>query len=171
MRLALVAIASVGVLVVLALLLVPGPWLRASGEFLQHPVESYRLYGLMGRFEAAAERKDPDAMAALVHEDAEHRGLTSGRLVQGREALRALFEKELAGESGTDEMEIRLVSLRFVTPRVAIGDLTLVYEDYRRGDRVWPVYREHTFVVASKRDGTWRLAASSGGGHDAGAAP
>lgn len=145
--------------------------LRTTREVLGHPIESFRLYRLMRSFEAAAERKDPDAMAALVHGDADHRGLTSGRLVQGRPALRRLFAAELAGEAGTEQMDVELVSFRFVTPAVAIGDLTIVYRDYRLGDRVWPVFREHTFVVLSKRDGEWGIATTGAGGHDRDGAP
>jgi hypothetical protein len=143
----------------------PDSALQTSGEVLEHPIEALRLYGLMRSFESAAERKDPDAMAALLLGDAEHRGLTTGRLVQGRRALRELFADEFAGEAGTEQMDTHLVSFRFVTPEVAIGDLTIEYEDYRLGDRVWPVFREHTFVVLSKRDGVWRIAATSAGGH------
>ena len=60
-------------------------------ELLRHPIESLRLYLLLRSFESAAESKDPDAMAALVHPDAEHRGLTTGRLVQGRPARHYLW--------------------------------------------------------------------------------
>jgi hypothetical protein len=146
--------------------------LYTAREVLAHPIEAWRLYRLMQGFESAAERKDPDAMAALVHVDAEHRGLTTGRLVRGRPALRQLFADELAGEAGSERLDTQLVSFRFVTPEVALGDLTIVYEDYRLGDRVWPVFREHTFVVLSKREGLWRIAETSAGGHDpVGAAP
>jgi hypothetical protein len=139
--------------------------LGTTREVLVHPIESLRLYRLLRSFESAAERKDVDAMVALVHSDADHRGLTTGRLVQGRPALRQLFAAELAGEARTEQMEVDLVSFRFVTPEVAVGDLTIVYRDYRLGKPVWPVFREHTFVVLSKREGEWGIASTSAGGH------
>lgn len=143
------------------------PGIDTVWELVSHPVESVRLYRLMTAFEAAAERKDPDALAAVAHVDAEHWGLVSGRRVQGREALRELFAAEFAGEAGTEDMATRLVALRFVSDDVVLGDITVLYEDYRLGDRVWPEYREHTFVVLSRRDGAWKIAATGAGGHDA----
>lgn len=161
-----IAILGVGVLLI-ACPPTQDPRARMVSEVLAHPIETYRLYRLMRSFEAAVERKDAEAMAALVHPDAEHRGLTTGRLVQGRPGLRELFLEELTGDSGTDELDTQLVGLRFVTPWVVIGDMTIVYENYRLRDKVWPEFREHTFVVLTKRDGAWRIAATSAGGHDA----
>jgi hypothetical protein len=60
-----------------------------------------------------------------------------------------------------------VVAFRFLTPQVLLADLTANYANYRLGDRFWPAYREHTMVVLIHQGGSWRIAATSAGGHDA----
>ena len=125
------------------------------------------LLGLLRSFDRAAEAGDTQTLLALFHDDAEHRGLTTGRLVRGRAALRELLEREMVDESA-DSVDTDIVAFRFVTPDVLVGDVTVHYTNYRLEGRVWPHYREHSFVVATRRDGRWGIAATGAGGHDAG---
>jgi uncharacterized protein (TIGR02246 family) len=135
------------------------------------PLDAWRILRLVRTFEGAAEAHDAEALVALFHPDAEHFGLGSGRLIRGHAALRELFVAEFAGEAGAERAQTRIASFRFLTPRVLLGDVTVRYTNYRLGDRVWPTYREHTFVVLTKRRGGWRIAATSAGGHDPEASP
>jgi uncharacterized protein (TIGR02246 family) len=129
-------------------------------------MDALRVLRLVRDFDAAAERKDPDRISSLFAVDAEHFGLTTGRLIRGRDDLRQLFEDEFGGEAGAEEVDTEIVAFRFVTPRVLLGDLTATYTNYRLGDRLWPEYREHTMAVLVKTDDGWLIAATSAGGHD-----
>jgi uncharacterized protein (TIGR02246 family) len=134
---------------------------------LVDPLDAITLLRFVREFEAAAQGKDPDRLIALFHTDAEHFGLTTGRLVRGRDNLHELFQDEFSGEAGADRIDTEVVAFRFLTPEVLVADLTANYTNYRLGDRFWPVFREHTTVVLIHRDGSWRIAATSAGGHDA----
>jgi uncharacterized protein (TIGR02246 family) len=127
--------------------------------------DALRLLQLLRNFDQAAERGDTDALVDLFHADAEHRGLTTGRLVRGRGALREVFSREMTDESA-DSVDTEIVAFRFVTPEVLVGDVTVHYTNYRLEGLVWPQYREHSFVVATRREGRWRIAATSAGGDD-----
>jgi hypothetical protein len=131
------------------------------------PIDALRLWRFARDFDAAAERKDPGQLSALFGADAEHFGLTTGRLVQGRDALRRLFQDEFSGEAGADEVDTEIVAFRFLTPEVLLADTTTMYRHYRLDDRFWPVFREHTMVVLVKHNSSWHIAATSAGGHDA----
>ncbi len=131
------------------------------------PLDAIALVGLVREFDAAAEGKDPDRLIALFDSDAEHFGLTTGRLVRGRDDLHQLFADEFSGEAGADRVDTEVVAFRFLTPHVLLGDLTANYTNYRLGDRFWPAFREHTVVVLIHKGGSWRIAATSAGGHDA----
>jgi uncharacterized protein (TIGR02246 family) len=128
-------------------------------------VDALRLLQLLRSFERAAERGDTDSILELFHADAEHRGLTTGRLVRGHAALRELFEREMNDESA-DSVETEVVAFRFLTPEVLVGDLTVHYRNYRREGLRWPQYREHSFVLLTQREGRWRIAATGAGGDD-----
>ena len=134
---------------------------------LVDPLDAIRLLRLVREFDAAAEGRDPGRLIALFETDAEHFGLTSGRLVRGREDLHQLFEDEFSGEAGADRVDTEVAAFRFLTPQVLLADLTANYENYRLGDRFWPAYREHTMVVLIHKGGSWQIAATSAGGHDA----
>lgn len=131
------------------------------------PLDLIRIYALARTFDDAADRGDVDAMVSVFHPDAEHRGLTTGRLVRGQEALRRVFAEEFTADAGADDVDTEIVSFRFLTPDVLIADLTVHYVGYRLSGRVWPVFREHTYAVVSRRHGHWRIDATSAGGHDA----
>jgi uncharacterized protein (TIGR02246 family) len=130
-------------------------------------VDALRLLELLRSFDQAAERGDTEALVDLFHADAEHRGLTTGRLVSGRAALREIFGQEMSDESA-DSVDTEIVAFRFVTPDVLVGDVTVRYTNYRLEGLVWPRYREHSFVVATRREGRWRIAATGAGGDDPG---
>ena len=127
--------------------------------------DALRLLQLLQSFDRAAERGDTDALMDLFHADAEHRGLTTGRVVRGRAALREIFGQEMSDESA-DSVDTEVVAFRFVTPDVLIGDVTVHYTNYRLEGLVWPSYREHSFVVLTRREGRWRIAATGAGGDD-----
>lgn len=129
--------------------------------------DAIELLRLLHRFDRAAARGDTETLVDLFHSDAEHRGLTTGRLVRGRSALRALFAHEMSGESA-EAVDTEIVAFRFLTPSVAVGDVTVRYRSYRLEGLLWPRYHEHSFVVLSRRDGRWRIAATGAGGHDPG---
>ena len=131
------------------------------------PVGGIALLGLLREFDSAVEARDGERLAALFAADAEHFVLTTGRLVRGRDALRRMLEAEFGGEAGSDEVDTEIAAFRFVTPDVLLADLTATYANYRLGDRVWPEFREHTMVILVRRRGSWRIAATSAGGHDA----
>lgn len=150
------------------------PWLLvavlmsvALGQqaFGARAVDGLQLLGLLYRFDRAAERGDTETLVDLFHPDAEHRGLTTGRLVRGHAALRELMSEEMVEESA-DSVDTEIVAFRFVTPEVLVGDVTVHYTNYRLEGLVWPHYREHSFVVATRADGRWRIAATSAGGDD-----
>jgi hypothetical protein len=134
---------------------------------LVDPLDAITLLRLVREFDAAAEGKDPGRLAALFDPGAEHFGLTTGRLVRGHDDLHQLFEDEFSGEAGADRVDTKVVAFRFLTPQVLLADLTANYANYRLGDRFWPAYREHTMVVLIHQGGSWRIAATSAGGHDA----
>ncbi len=136
-------------------------------RFVVDPLDAVSLLPLVWEFDAAGEGKDPDRIIALFDPDAEHFGLTSGRLVQGRDDLQQLFEDEFSGEAGADDVDTEVVAFRFLTPQVLLTDLTANYTNYRLGDRYWAVFREHTMAVLVNKGGTWQIAATSAGGHDA----
>ena len=129
--------------------------------------DALRLLQLLRSFDRAAEAGDTDALVGLFHVDAEHRGLTTGRLVRGHAALRELLAREMVDESA-DSVDTRIVAFRFVTPDVLVGDVTVHYTNYRLAEQIWPHYREHSFVVVTRREGRWRIAATGAGGDDAG---
>lgn len=154
------------------------PWLLAAllalfiahQQFSRHvvdPIDGVSILRLLWEFDSAAEAKDAVRLSTLFDTEAEHFGLTTGRLVRGREAIRQLFEEEFSGEAGADRVDTEIVSFRFVTPNVLLGDLTASYTNYRLGDRLWPVFREHTMAILVKRDHAWLVSATSAGGHDA----
>ena len=124
-----------------------------------------RLLLILRTFDRAAEQGDIETLVGLFHADAEHRGLTTGRLIAGRAALRELLAREMTDES-TTSVDTELVAFRFPTPEVLIGDVTAHYENYRLDGLLWPHYREHSFAVLTQREGRWRIAATSAGGHD-----
>ena len=134
---------------------------------LVDPLDVIDLLTLVREFDAAAEARDPDRLTALFDSNAEHFGLTTGRLARGLKELHQLFENEFSGEAGADAVDTELVSFRFLTPQVLLADLTASYTNYRLGDGFWPVFREHTMAVLVHQGGTWRIAATSAGGHDA----
>lgn len=134
---------------------------------LVDPLDAITLLRLVREFDAAAEGKDAGRLVALFDTDAEHFGLTTGRLVRGRDELHQQFEDEFSGEAGADRVDTEVVAFRFVTPQVLLADLTVNYTNYRFGDRLWPAYREHTMAVVVHEGGSWRIAATSAGGHDA----
>ncbi len=134
---------------------------------LVDPLDAITLLRLARAFDAAVEGKGPGRLVALFDTDAEHFGLTTGRLVRGRDDLHQQFEDEFSGEAGADRVDTEVVAFRFLTPQVLLADLTANYTNYRHGDRFWPAYREHTMVVLIHKGGSWRIAATSAGGHDA----
>jgi len=134
---------------------------------LVDPLDAIALLRFVREFDAAAEGKDPGRLIALFDTDAEHFGLTTGRLVRGRDDLQRLFEDEFSGEAGADQVDTEVVAFRFLTPQVLLADLTANYTNYRHAGRFWPTYREHTMVILIHKGGSWRIAATSAGGHDA----
>jgi uncharacterized protein (TIGR02246 family) len=130
------------------------------------PVDALRILRLASEFESAAEEKDAERLASLFQPNAEHFGLTTGRLIRGRLALKQLFEDEFGGDSGSDQVDTQFVAFRFLRPDALLADVTVTYIDYRLRERVWPIYREHTMVVLAKNQGEWRIAATSAGGDD-----
>ena len=134
---------------------------------LVDPLDAITLLRFVREFDAAAEGKDPGRLIALFDTDAEHFGLTTGRLLRGRGDLQQMFEDEFSGEAGADRVDTEVVAFRFLTPQVLLADLTAIYTNYRLADQSWPVFREHTMAVLIHEGGSWRIAATSAGGHDA----
>lgn len=112
-------------------------------------------------FGAALTRMDVDALVALYQPDAEHRDMANGRRVRGREAVKAFLE-EYAGASGARALGAEVVSLRQLTPVVAIANVTL---HYAGGDPESPAWPPYTAAVLTWRNGAWGIAASRAGGN------
>ena len=90
--------------------------------------DGLRLLGLLRSFDRAAERGDTDALVALFHADAEHRGLTTGRLVRGEVIKLKHFEfVEAARAVGVPQL---LIVFRHILPNtlhILLVQATIVF--------------------------------------------
>lgn len=131
-----------------------------------NPYAIWQIYNTLQRVETAIEEADSDTLLAHLAPDAQHRGLTSGRLVEGEEEWRELMAEE-ATEESADAVETQIKGVRFVSPDVVLIDVTIIWTNYRLDNLLWPEYREHTFIVFARNEGgNWQLANTNAGGHD-----
>lgn len=131
-----------------------------------NPIAIWQIYNTLQRVETAIEEADSDTLLAHFAPDAQHRGLTTGRLVEGEEEFQKWMAEE-ANEESADSVETQIKGIRFVSPDVVLIDVTVIYTNYRLDNLLWPEYREHTFIVFARNDdGKWQLANTNGGGRD-----
>ena len=131
-----------------------------------NPIAIWQIYNTLQSLEMAIEEGDNNTLLAYLAPDAQHRGLTSGRLVEGEEEWRELMAEE-ATEESADGVETQIKGIRFVSPDVVLIDVTIIWTNYRLDNLLWPEYREHTFIVFARNDdGNWQLANTNAGGHD-----
>lgn len=106
------------------------------------------------RLVAALEAGELAQLVAWYASDADHRDLSAGERARGRAAIASFLEKGYGRAAGGD---VEVVSLRLLTPDVAIAQLTL-----GSPAGAWP---PHLAVVLRHRADGWRLVASRGGGN------
>ena len=139
-----------------------GAWYWLGGN----PVSILRIYNTLQTIERAFEAGNQDLLVAQFAPDAQHRGLTTGRFIEGHNELQELAAEE-ANEDSADVVNTLIRGIRFASPDVVLIDVTVDYTNYRLGDLVWPTYLEHTFVVFIRDDeNNWKLAHTNAGGSD-----
>lgn len=109
---------------------------------------------VVDRYVAARELRDPKAVEALFTSDADQY-TTAGEWRRGRTAIREGTARSSAQNPGT--RRIRVDSVRFVTPDVAIADGP--YEIERAGGGDTPPRRMWTSIVLVRQDNVWRITA------------
>ncbi len=119
-------------------------------------IEEQPLYEIVGKLEAAWNRYDSVAWAALFAGDADFIHILGGHF-QGREAIehghRKIFDTIYKGSRNTFKVE----KVRFVGPDVAVVFVTANLTWYLNGAEQY--IQARPTLVAQKKDGKWEVVA------------
>ena len=114
----------------------------------------------LNSFQAAWNKEDTTAMAALFTEDGTLIN-PFGVFAQGRDAMAKVFVKEHTGPFKASKYESRDVKIQWVTPDVAIADVTANISGVHGADgAAAPDFLHHVTWVFVKKDGKWLAAAA-----------